>query len=155
MPKVTAVYPPKWLIKVVGVVQARLLVFAWLAIRKRPHVVGGFHLSVNGIVAAVVGCLVGARSMYFCVGGPTEVRDGGIHCNDNVFAKMETVDLVVEKRLLKIVSKFDTVITMGTRAVDYFREKGINTDFHVVSGGINPIRFQPAKETPSIDSTKL
>jgi glycosyltransferase involved in cell wall biosynthesis len=151
MPKVVAIYPPKWLKRVVGAVQARLLTFLWAAVRKRPHVVGGFHLSVNGVVAAIVGRLVGARSMYFCVGGPTEVRDGGIHCDDNIFAKMETVDAVVEKRLIGIVSKFDTVITMGSGAVSYFRAKGIDTDFHIVSGGIDPVRFQPAKEMPSID----
>jgi len=151
IPKVVAIYPPKWLMKVVGVTPARLLTFAWVAIRKRPHVVGGFHIMVNGIVAVIVGRLAGARSIYFCVGGPAEISDGGIHSADSYFTKMETTDVVVEKRLLKILSKFDTIITMGTKAVDYFRDKGIETDLHVVSGGIDPIRLQPNEEIPLYD----
>jgi len=151
LPKVVAIYPPKLLIKVLGVTQARLLTFLWVAMRKRPHIVGGFNIMVNGIVAVIVGRLVGARSMYFCVGGPPEIRDGGIHSVESLFTKMETADAVVESRLLRMVAESDMVITMGTRAISFFRDKGIDTDFHVVSGGIDPIRFQPAIETPSYD----
>jgi len=149
--KVEPIYPSKWLMKMVGVTSARLLTFTWASMRKRPHVVGGFHIMVNGIAAAIVGRLAKARSMYFCVGGRAEIRDGGIHSADGYFTKMETADIVVEKRLIKIVSKFDTTITMGSRAVSFFRDKGIDTDFHVISGGIDPIRFQPAKKVALYD----
>lgn len=151
LPKVTAIYPPKWLMRVAGATQARLLTFLWAAIRKRPHVVGGFHLSFNGITAAIVGRLAGAQSMYFCVGGPPEVCDGGVHSENGLFAAMETADAVVENRLLRFVSRNDLVITMGTRTVRFFQDKGVNTDFHVISGGIDSIRFRPAEETPSYD----
>jgi L-malate glycosyltransferase len=151
LPKVVAIYPPKWLMKVAGPTQARLLTFLWAAISKRPHYVGGFHLILNGITAAIVGRLAGARSMYFCVGGPAEVQDGGVHSEDNPFAKMETVDSIVERRLLRIVSKFNTIITMGTRAVTSFRKKGIDADFHVVSGGIDSQRFHATDGLCSID----
>jgi len=151
MPNVVAIYPAKWLTKVLGATKARLLTFMWVAIRKRPHVVGGFHIVCNGIAAAIVGSLVGVRTMYFCVGGPAEVQDGGIHSADSLFTGMEAADAVVERRFIKIISKFDTIITMGTRAVDFFREKGIDTDFHVVSGGIDPKQFYPSEEKPSID----
>jgi len=151
LPKVIAIYPPKWLIKVMGSTHARLLTFLWMAMRKKPHIVGGFHIIVNGIMAAIVGRLVGAQSMYFCVGGPAEVRDGGIHSADSYFTKMGTPDIVVEKRLLKIISMFDIIITMGTRAVSFFRDKGIDTNFHVVSGGIDPIRFKPNEEAVLYD----
>jgi glycosyltransferase involved in cell wall biosynthesis len=40
---------------------------------------------------------------------------------------------------------------MGSGAVSFFRGKGIDTDFHVVSGGIDPIQFERAKDFPSID----
>ena len=151
LPKVVAIYPPRWLMKVVGVTQARLLTFVWAATRKRPHIVGGFHIMVNGIVAIILGRLVGARSMYLCVGGPAEICDGGIHGVETVFVKMETADAIVESRLLWIVAESDIVITMGTRAVSFFRGKGIDTEFHVVSGGIDPIRFRPAEDPPSHD----
>lgn len=149
--KVEPIYPPKWLMRMVGVTPARLLAFICAAIRKRPHVVGGFHMMVNGIMAAIVGRLAGARSMYFCVGGPEEISDGGIHGVESYFIGMETVDAIVERRFLRIVAESDIVITMGTRAVSFFRDKGIDTDFHIVSGGIDPKRFCPAEEVPTID----
>jgi glycosyltransferase involved in cell wall biosynthesis len=151
LPKVEAVYPPKWLVTTVGATLARLLTFIYVAIRRRPHVVGGFHIIMNGIAAVIVARLVGARSMYFCVGGPAEIRDGGIHSADSLFRRMETADPVVERRLLKIVADSDIIITMGTGAITFFREKGIDTTFHVVSGGIDPSRFQPGADAPSHD----
>jgi L-malate glycosyltransferase len=151
IPKVESIYPPKWLMKILGVTPARILTFTWAALCKRPHVVGGFHLLVNGIAAAIIGRLAGARSIYFCVGGPAELRDGGVHSTDNYFRKMETSDSIVEARLLKITSVFDTIITMGTGAIRYLREKGVNADFQVVAGAINSQRFQPVAEDPTID----
>jgi glycosyltransferase involved in cell wall biosynthesis len=151
LPKVVAIYPPKWLMRIAGVTQARLLTSLWAALRKRPHIIGGFHIMANGIAAIIMARMVGARSMYFCVGGPAEVRDGGIHSADSLFTKMETADPVVERRLLKIISDSDAIITMGTRAITFFREKRIQTAFHVVSGGIDPLRFQPGEEAPSYD----
>jgi glycosyltransferase involved in cell wall biosynthesis len=151
LPKVVAVYPPKWLIRIAGVTPARLFTFMWAAMRNRPHVVGGFHLVPNGIVAVLVGRLAGASSTYFCVGGPAEVVDGGVHSEDNPFAKMGIVDPVVEKRLMSIVSKFDMIVTMGTRAVNFFQSKGVDATFHVISGGIDPQRFHAVAETPSFD----
>jgi L-malate glycosyltransferase len=72
IPKVEVVRPPALLVRLVGGVVARLAVFAWVAMRSRPDVVGGFHLLFNGLVAGIVARLVGARSLYFSVGGPTE-----------------------------------------------------------------------------------
>jgi len=151
IPKVVAIYPPKWLMKAVGVTPARLLVFARAAMRKQPHVVGGFNLTMNAVAAAIVGRLAGARAAYFCVGGPAEVRDGGIHAEQHLFTKMESPDPIVEKRLLGIISTFDIIITMGTRAVDFFRNKGVDADFHVVSGGIDTMRFRTTEEPKSFD----
>jgi len=149
--KVEAIYPRTWLIKVLGATQARLLTFMWAAIWKRPHVVGGFHLIVNGIASAIVGCAAGARSMYFCVGGPPEVRDGGVHADDHLLSRMRTADSLVEERLLKLVSSFDMVITMGTGAATFLRDKGVEGNLHVVSGGINSERFHPGTDESSID----
>jgi glycosyltransferase involved in cell wall biosynthesis len=151
LPKVVAIYPPKWLMRVLGPTPARLLTFLGVALKKRPQIVGGFHIMVNGIVAIIVAHLAGARSMYFCVGGPAEVHDGGIHSADSLFKRMETADPAVERRLLKIVADSDIIITMGTRAVTFFREKGVTAAFHVVSGGIDSSRFQPARRAPVYD----
>jgi len=148
--KVEPVYPPKWLTKIIGATTARLLTFAWAAIWKRPHIVGGFHLIYNGIAAAIVANLVGAKSVYFCVGG-TEVANDGVNDEPNCFVRTETEANVARTRRLRIVSSFDTIITMGRRAATFFRENGIEKDIQVVSGGIDSSRFKPSERSPSID----
>lgn len=151
LPKVVAIYPPTWLMKIVGATPARLLTFAWAAVRRRPHVVGGFYLIANGIAAVLASHLAGARSMYFCVGGPAEIEDGGVHSADNISGNMETADRVVEKRLLRIVEQFDTIVTMGSKAVVFFQDKATQTQFYIVSGGIDSGRFYPDRDEPQFD----
>ncbi|MBN1506431.1 MAG: glycosyltransferase family 4 protein [Sedimentisphaerales bacterium] len=151
LPKVVAIYPPRWLTTIAGVTPARLLTFVWTALWKRPHIIGGFHVMVNGMAAVITARLVGSRSMYFCVGGPAEIRDGGIHSADSLFKRMETPDPVVERRLLRIIADSDVIVTMGSKAVTFFRERGVDADFHVVSGGIDVARFQPVQDVPCYD----
>jgi glycosyltransferase involved in cell wall biosynthesis len=151
MPKVEWVRPPAWLSRLAGGTVARLAAFAFGAVRSRPHVVGGFHLLLNGLVALPLARLVGARSIYFCGGGPTEVLDGGVWGQNRLFTLMETPDAVVERRLLRAVGGFDWVITMGQRAVEFFRSRGADTAFHVVSGGMDAARFSPATEPARAD----
>jgi len=148
--KVTAVYPPNWLRRTIGDVPARLAVFCWAALRHRPHWVGGFHMLLNGLVAALMGRLAGGRSIYFCVGGPMELIGGGALSENRLFAKMGRADDDVERQLVKAVGKFDLVVTMGTRAVDYFKQWGIAANYHVVSGGIDSA-FDPAAAAPGRD----
>lgn len=151
MANVIGIYPPRWLIKLVGQVPARLMTFAWTALRKRPDIVGGFHLLVNGLLASLLARYVAAQSLYFSVGGPMELLDGGIWAENRLFGKMETPDPVVEQKLIRVVGTFDLVITMGTGAIAFFRNQGIETRFHVVSGGIDAERFQPADSPPTSD----
>lgn len=140
-PKIEQVPPPRWLGRIVGATPARLLLFSWLALRRRPDVVGGFHLLVNGLLAAVVARLVGARSVYFCGGGPREVEGGGFVCGNRLFHLLQAPDAVLERKLIKAVNAFDLVVTMGRRAVQFFREHGVSARFEVVPGGIDARRF--------------
>jgi len=151
MDKVVGVSPPRWLIRLVGAAAARTVTFACLALRRRPDVLGGFHLLINGLAAILMARVVGGRSMYFCVGGPVEVIDGGVLGEGNYFAMMETPDPVVERRLLAAVAACDLIITMGSRAARYFREHGATGQVHVVSGGIDPSRFAAPTPERSID----
>ncbi len=151
MPKVVAIYPPRWLRRLVGDVPARLLAFALLALRRRPHVIGGFHLLVNGLAASVLARILRARSLYFCVGGPLELLDGGIWAENRLFSLVETPDAVLQRQLLRAVASFDTVITMGRSAVRFFRRQRVRTRFHVVPGGIDAVHYRPADETPVTD----
>ena len=97
--KVVAIYPPRWLRRVAGEIPARLLTFGAVALRTRPDVVGGFHLLVNGLVAAMVARMTGARSWYFCVGGLTELQDGGVWGENRYFARLVKPHRAVEREL--------------------------------------------------------
>ena len=135
--KVTPLHPPAWMQRMLGGVPSRLLVFIWTALRRRPHWVGGFHMLLNGLVAALFARLAGARSIYFCVGGPMELIGGGALSENRLFAKMGRADETVEAQLVRAVGAFDLVVTMGSRAIDYFRRRGVQARYHVVSGGID------------------
>jgi L-malate glycosyltransferase len=148
---VEAIYPVAWLQRLVGRSPARLLTFIWTAFRTRPHVMGGFHLLLNGLVAAVVARLVGARSVYFSVGGPAEVLGGGVWSENRLFGKLDAPDPVIERRLITSVATFDLVIAMGPRTVEFFRQHGVETTFRVIPGGIDGGRFRPSETPPTID----
>jgi L-malate glycosyltransferase len=149
--KVELIRPPRWLVRIIGAVPARLATFAWVSLRTRPHFVGGFHLLLNGLAAAVVARWAGARALYFCVGGPAELLGGGAQSENRLFERLRVPDPVVERRLIEAVGEFDLVITMGTGAVRFFRRHGIETEFHVVSGGISGSRFQTESTRPIAD----
>jgi len=151
MEKVEAVYPPRWLVRTLGRVPARLLTFFWVGVRRRPHWIGGFHLMFNGMSAVLLARMLGARAIYFCVGGPQELIGGGYATENRFFARLETPDPVVERQLLNTVGKFDMVVTMGKKAIQYFEQRGIRTFFCTVSGGIDGRRFFPASNIPEYD----
>jgi glycosyltransferase involved in cell wall biosynthesis len=127
VPKLTTIHPPCWLQRSAGGATARLLTVAAVALWRRPHIIGGFHLLLNGLVVALLSRLVGARAFYFCVGGPAEVLGGGIQSENRLFGRLTTADSALEQRLL--------------RAARAFREHGIGPRIHVVSGGIDPTCF--------------
>lgn len=149
--KVEAVYPPRWLSRVVGGVPSRLLVFAWIAWRDRPHVVGGFHLLINGLVAQALAPLVGARSLYFSVGGPEEIADGGLRSENRLFSRLGRPHPEIERRLMRTIARFDLIVTMGRGAAASFRARGALGPIHAVPGGIDGARFHPGDAPPVAD----
>jgi glycosyltransferase involved in cell wall biosynthesis len=151
IPKVRAVHPPRWLSRLGGSVGARLGTCVWLALRLRPDVVGGFHLLINGLVAQLAARLSGARSLYFCVGGPTEFAGGGYAGETAYFARLGTADAHVEQQLLRAALDFDDIVTMGTGAAGYFRARGARGRVHTIGGAIDPREFHPADGAPEFD----
>jgi len=150
--KVQVIYPPEWLRRLIGNVSARLLTFFWAGAKYRPMAVGGFHLLFNGLAAVLLGKCIRASTMYFCVGGPAEIQGGGILSENRVFEKLKSPNAVVEKQLITAVKYFDIVVTMGTRAVNFFQNHNIQSNFYVVSGGIDSKRFSPSfPRQPDID----
>lgn len=140
-PKVDSIAPPRWLCRLVGETPARLMVFVLAAIRHRPDWIGGFHLIPNGLVVGALAPLVGARSLYFCGGGPREVLDGGILGN-RALERLKTPDPVAEKRLLRAMNSVDQIISMGERTVKFYRDRGVTTKFAVIPGGIDGSHFR-------------
>jgi glycosyltransferase involved in cell wall biosynthesis len=141
LPKVEALLPPVWLRRTIGGVPARLALFAWTALRTRPHVVGGFHLLLNGLVAAPLARLVRARSLYFCVGGRAEVEDGGLRSENRLFTRIGGPSPSLESALLRALQAFDLLVTMGRGALAWFRDRGVRAPASVNGGGIDPSRF--------------
>lgn len=151
VPKVAVIRPSALHRRILGDVPARLVTFAWMALHMRPDIVGGFHLLVNGLLAALLAPLVGARSMYICTGGSRELLDGGIWAGNRLFGKLETPDTVVERQLLGAARKFDLLVVRGERTRRFFREAGVCAPIHVVTGGVDAHRFSPARNAAAFD----
>lgn len=149
--KVEAVYPCKKLSRVVGRDIARLLTFIWLALTTKTDVVGGFHLLVNGLLAILLGRLTRARSVYVCGGGAREAAGGGYACENKIFGKLKEADFFIERQLLQAVSHADIVIARGQNTIDFFKNKGVDTHFYILPGGIDGSRFKPTDEEKIYD----
>ncbi len=150
--KLTVVQPPAWLHRVVGSAAARLLTFSAVAIRRRPHVLGGFHLLFNGLVATALAPLSGSRSMYICVGGPMEVLDGGILAENKLFNHLHGPDAEIERLLTRAGVNADVIVTMGERAAAFWRSRGARGDVHVIPGGLDPAVYHPGTQSARFDA---
>jgi L-malate glycosyltransferase len=151
LPKVRALAPPKWLAAIGGETPSRLLTFVAAGLWLRPDVIGGFHLLINGLVAALLARAAGAESWYFAVGGPTELVDGGVRGENPYFARLRVPDAIVERRLLQAVNNVDLVITMGSGAKTFLRTHGVNGRIEIVAGGIDPAAFDSSQRAPEFD----
>lgn len=149
--KVEAVYPPRLLVSLLGQIPARLLTFIWVGLTTRPHIVGGFHLLLNGLASILLARLIGARSLYFCGGGPREVIGGGYLTENRLFSLLKEPDLAIENQLIEAVKEFDFIITMGSGTVKFFKEQGVDSNFNIMPGGFDGSRFCPSEEPPTAD----
>ena len=137
LPKTVYVCPPRWLQRIVGRVPARSVWCLATVLRHRPDAVGGFHLLLNGMVALVSARLVGARAMYFCVGGWTETWGGGARSENRLFRRLGQDQPPMERAILRFVQAMDLTLTMGSRAREYLRAHGVTSPIEVVSGGVD------------------
>lgn len=144
---VTVIRPPSWAVRLLGGTGARYAVFVLQALRRRPDMVGGFHLLLNGLLALLTARVVGARALYNCGGGPREVLGGGYATENRLFNRIGGPDAILERQLIGVVGRFDLVVTRGKKAIEFFVEKGARTNFHVVPGG-RPEDTCRADDTP-------
>ena len=148
---ITVIYPPVILQKVLGAIPARLLTFAWHGVRMRPDFVGGFHLLINGLVAQLVARLARTRSVYICVGGPTEVLGGGYATENRIFGKLRGPDEKIERQLLQSINSFDAMIVRGQSAKEFYAQQNVSTPLYVVTAGVDSDLFSPNSKTPEFD----
>jgi glycosyltransferase involved in cell wall biosynthesis len=146
MPKVEAAYPPRWLRSVAGSSGARTLLFVYLALRTRPDIVGGFHMLLNGLFAAVLAPVIGARSIYFCGGGRREIEGGGYNTENRLYRRLRYPDVLVERWLVEASRRFDIIVTMGSSGRDYFLGLRPQGQVIVVPGGFDDELFAPAAQ---------
>lgn len=143
MKNVEAIYPHRYLSGIFGGVAARLLTFAWTALRTRPDYIVGFHILVNGLAAALLARLLGARSIYICGGGQREVAGGGYQTENRIFGRLRGPDPVLERQLVAAASCFDIIVTMGSSAARFFRDRGFKGTLHIIPGGFDHALFFP------------
>ena len=148
---VKAVYAPRWLVKVVGEVPARLMLFALVCFRVKPELIGGFHLLINGMAAGLLAAGMGVKSIYFCGGGIREVKGGGYTTESKLFSRLEKPSQSIEKNLLRFLDTIDIVIAMGSSAVRFFADKGVKSSFYIVPGGFDGKRYYPSKTSRKDD----
>ena len=151
IPGVEAVYPSARLVRVLGRTTARLVTFARVALKRKPDVIGGFHLLLNGLASLMLARATGARSMYICGGGRREVAGGGYATENQIFRRLGRPSDYVERKLLSAAIAFDYVITMGSSVRDYFIEHGAEGRVEVVPGGFDADLFHPATTTGEYD----
>lgn len=136
---VKGVYPPRWLVKVLGKTPARLLLFTWRAFVDRPDIIGGFHMIPNGLLIALIGKVVGAKSIYFCGGGKWEVMGGG-YLGNRIFARLKGPDRIIEKYLFTVLSYFDAIIVKGSKTANFFGQL-TKTPVWIIRGAFDDEKF--------------
>jgi L-malate glycosyltransferase len=151
IPGVEAIYPDSRLVRMLGKTTARLVTFARVALNRRPDVIGGFHLLLNGFVSLMLARATGARSMYICGGGTREVAGGGYGTENQIFRRLGRPSGYVERKLMAAAINFDYLITMGSSVRDYFIEHGAKGRVEVVPGGFDANLFHPSTQTADYD----
>ena len=151
LPGVEIFSPSERHVRWLGHTAARMLLFAKVVMSTRPEFVGGFHLIFNGIFSILLAKIAGATSIYFCVGGVTELLESG-RTENKAFRFLQNKDDILTGRLLSIARRADLVITMGNSAREYFVGRGfapIGT--RVIPGAVDSKLFDVEVRDPEFD----
>lgn len=142
IPNVTYIIPNKLLKTILGNTLARALYCFHTSYRNNVNIVGGFHLLTNGIIAILVARIIGAKSLYFCVGGWSEILGGGSYSGTPCFGSTGIDDKLLQKYLLKIIRRCDLTVVMGSKAKMFFKEMDI-VNVEIIQGGLEPPQTLP------------
>jgi glycosyltransferase involved in cell wall biosynthesis len=144
---VSIVKPGARLTGLFGEALSRLITLFLISKKSNVDFVGGFHLLFNATFARIISSLIGARSIYFCVGGVTETLSAG-KTENRFFSFIRSYDKILTNYLIKIAALSDLIITMGSGAKNYFICNGVDENkIHIISGAIDSNRFQKRAET--------
>lgn len=138
---VTYVTPSPIIQKIFGSISARTYTAYRVTKRNNVDYVGGFHLLLNGIFANVIARMNAAKSIYFCVGGWSEIIGGGVYSGTPIFKDTGKHDCILEERLISYIKTIDLVVTMGNKAKSYLENKQVK-NVVVNPGGIDKSVFE-------------
>lgn len=138
---VTYITPSPIIQKIFGSISARTYTAYRVTKRNNVDYVGGFHLLLNGIFANVIARMNAAKSIYFCVGGWSEIVGGGVYSGTPIFKDSGKHDCILEERLISYIKTIDLVVTMGNKAKSYLENKQVE-NVVVNPGGIDKSVFE-------------
>ena len=147
---VTYVTPSPIIKKIFGSISARTYTAYKVAKRNNVDYVGGFHLLLNGIFANVIAKMNAAKSIYFCVGGWSEIVGGGVYSGTPIFKNTGKHDYILEERLINYIKKINLVVTMGNKAKSYLENKKVE-NVVVNPGGIDKSVFENLSRNKNSD----
>ncbi len=141
--KVTYICPPPWVRSIAGRMIPRAAAMLWSAWRHRPDVVMGYHIMPNAVLALVTARWVGARAVYQCCGGPSELLGGGAGTENRLLSRLHRPSPWIETRLLSLVAQFDGIVTRGSEAVRFFRSHGAQGTVVSIPASVDQARLIP------------
>lgn len=147
---VTYVMPSPVIQKIFGSISARTYTAYKVARSNNVDYVGGFHLLLNGIFANAIARMNAAKSIYFCVGGWSEIVGGGVYSGTPIFKDIGKHDYILEKRLISYIRTIDLVVTMGNKAKSYLENNDVE-NVVVNPGGIDKSVFENLSKDKNTD----
>lgn len=138
--------PPAWMRRAGGSNLARALVAGWQALFWRPHVIMGYFIFPNALLALPLARLTGASAVYQMGGGPLEIQRCGA-LSENCFLRRVLPDFPgLQRLLMRVVGRFDLIVVRGRAARAYCREHFPEAKVRVVTAAIDCERFRPIRE---------
>ena len=118
-------------------------------VRNRPSIVMGIYTMPHGLIAYLLGRLMGARVCIHVIGGPHEIIDGGYWLDQ---WQVRRPSKRVEALYLHVLRHTDIVVVVGTETKRYLASQGVAPDrIHVISSKIDSRRFSPSIEDRDYD----
>lgn len=141
--KVSYACPPRWAVRAFGRTICRTALVFWVALRKRPDLLMGYHIMPNAVICLLAASVLGGRSIYQMTGGPIQIIGGGVGSENVLLCRLRRHSAILEKLLYHVVSLVDIVVVRGGRAEGFVRKHGLARQVAIVQGSVDTKRFCP------------